>query len=507
MAVDAGLVIADAGTVIPDAGLVDVDSGPPVVVPPVTPPVITLAPQSVVVAEGSSVTLFVTATGSGLGYRWQTAAPGSLAFTDIAGAASANYTTPTLLESDSGRQYRALVYNSETIVISEPAIVLVTAVHVAPTITQHPQSATVLEGVQHIFTAAADDWEQVVWQYRDGSTWFSIAASEGSTSYSTNPVGFSWHDGRQYRARFTNGDGDDAAVSHTYAATVTVQAAPIAEPPPPPAPPEEVEPNRLHATFDSAPTTGFGDASSMRLILQDELGPRRNSYREGELSIVSDGSNRYLRQRYVPSSSGSPVVGYQTSFAGADEMWVSYRIYFEPGFEWVKGGKLPGLFGGSLPSGGSTSRDGFSARMMWRSSSRLAFYAYHYVEDRPGYEPSRTTVYGEDFPFTDASDPEGLYRAPVGRWITVRQHIKLNSGPYNYDGVLEGWIDGVKRVSRHPNEGDGLRWFGPDSDAFDIEGLYYSSFYGGGDPSWSPSSTTYIRFDDFRVATTREGVE
>jgi hypothetical protein len=60
------------------------------------------------------------------------------------------------------------------------------------------------------------------------------------------------------------------------------------------------------------------------------------------------------------------------------EISMSYRLKFSPGFDWKKGGKLPGLCGGegkgnaACPVGCSTvSKDrGFSTRLMWREDGR-----------------------------------------------------------------------------------------------------------------------------------------
>ena len=61
------------------------------------------------------------------------------------------------------------------------------------------------------------------------------------------------------------------------------------------------------------------------------------------------------------NSSGSPF----------QSMLVSYEVAFDSGFDWVKGGKLPGLRGGPDPnncSGGNQANgtNCFSSRLMWR---------------------------------------------------------------------------------------------------------------------------------------------
>ncbi|THG99990.1 hypothetical protein EW145_g7158 [Phellinidium pouzarii] len=58
--------------------------------------------------------------------------------------------------------------------------------------------------------------------------------------------------------------------------------------------------------------------------------------------------------------------------AGFEAMLLSYDIMFDEDFDWVKGGKLPGLRGGPKTnscSGGNepTGSDCFSSRLMWRA--------------------------------------------------------------------------------------------------------------------------------------------
>lgn len=70
-------------------------------------------PQNTTVFQNRSATFAVTAKGASaygttVTYQWQTAAKGSSAFTDIAGATLASYTTPLLAAADDGRQYRVM---------------------------------------------------------------------------------------------------------------------------------------------------------------------------------------------------------------------------------------------------------------------------------------------------------------------------------------------------------------------------------------------------------------
>ncbi|MDR1759704.1 MAG: hypothetical protein LBR60_04175 [Fibrobacter sp.] len=96
---------------------------------------------------------------------------------------------------------------------------------------------------------------------------------------------------------------------------------------------------------------------------------------QGRSEVVDEGGNKVLRVKYPAGCVGpndTPIgCGMQIKWPipeTADTMWVSYRLKFETGFEFVKGGKLPGLCGGKCYTGGITPSqgDGWSARIMWR---------------------------------------------------------------------------------------------------------------------------------------------
>jgi hypothetical protein len=41
---------------------------------------------------------------------------------------------------------------------------------------------------------------------------------------------------------------------------------------------------------------------------------------------------------------------YSKASVEADEAWMSYKVKFSPGFDWQKGGMLPGLCSGGVQS-------------------------------------------------------------------------------------------------------------------------------------------------------------
>lgn len=198
-------------------------------------------------------------------------------------------------------------------------------------------------------------------------------------------------------------------------------------------------------------------------------------------SIVDEGGNRFVRVQYPSGSVGNSEGGAQwaTDFdriAGRnyDEFFVSYRLRFRPGFDFVLGGKLPGLLGGAGNTGGDrpNGSDGWSGRMMWRRNGEAVQYLYH--PDQPG-------TYGEDLSWEE--------NFPTGEWITVEHRIVMNT-PGENDGVVQGWYNGVLALDRRD-----IRY--RDVDTFAIDGFYFSTFFGGSGDQWAATRDEYIDYDDF----------
>ncbi len=194
-------------------------------------------------------------------------------------------------------------------------------------------------------------------------------------------------------------------------------------------------------------------------------------------------SGRSLRLKYPAGTYGSADQAIQSKIGLArnyEELYVSYRVRFADDFDFVRGGKLPGLSGGVGNWGGNRpdGSDGWSGRMMWRPGGEAVQYVYH--PDQPG-------IYGEDFPWNRRFEP--------GRWHTVEHRFVMNT-PGRNDGVVQAWFDGTEAL--YVND---LRF--RDVASFGISDFLISTFFGGGDDTWAPTKDEYISFDDFVVSTTR----
>ena len=190
------------------------------------------------------------------------------------------------------------------------------------------------------------------------------------------------------------------------------------------------------------------------------------------------GKGRCLQVRYRPTDVGSPRLTFREALPPAAEYTLTYDLRFDKDFEWVKGGKLPGLAPESSVTGCVPLRDnGWSVRLMWRTEGSFMQYLYHQdKEDRCG-----ENVYAEDF--TLQKD----------RWYKVALYVRVNSSASADDGQVRLFVDGQEVARR-----DNLRLRNTDTGGL-IERFYFSTFYGGSDPSWAPSQATYAYFDDFAV--------
>ncbi len=150
----------------------------------------------------------------------------------------------------------------------------------------------------------------------------------------------------------------------------------------------------------------------------------------------------------------------------------------------VRGGKLPGLYGGRGHSGGvqPAGDDGFSMRLMWREAGQGEVYAYL---------PHGATRHGRSL-------LRGRWQFVPGRWHQVTQQIALNT-PGRANGRLRMWLDGSLVGSV-----DDLHF--RDSPQLHIDGVFVDVFFGGNDDSWAPQADSHVDLADFALADAAPGL-
>ncbi len=250
--------------------------------------------------------------------------------------------------------------------------------------------------------------------------------------------------------------------------------------------PDPADPSLFSLDLDDVPLGPYTEAR----LAADWNGPDWSvGVAEGRVEgVEAEGADgRALRVHYPGGTFGPGDGGAQwrLDLDGAhDELVCRYRVRFREDFDFVQGGKLPGLVGGEANTGGDPpdGTDGFSARLMWRTGGEVVQYVYH--PDQPG-------SWGEDLPWD-----EGGQRVFVpGRWHDLEHRVVINT-PGQHDGVIEAWFDGELALRR-----DDLRF--RDTDGFAVDALYFSTFFGGGDATWAATRDEYVDFDEFEIRTER----
>lgn len=210
-----------------------------------------------------------------------------------------------------------------------------------------------------------------------------------------------------------------------------------------------------------------------------------NGLDEGRASIVDEAGNRFLRVTYPADEYGPANGGVQFKVPLGEtyqELYLSYRVRFGNGFAFMKGGKLPGLVGGSAPTGCVEDTTGFSARMMWRTGGAAVQYMYF---------PEKVNDCGDDYDYMSGGS---AVEFNPGTWHTVEHRLVMNE-PGEHDGVLEAWFDKQQVIKEQ------AFLFRLAGATYGIDALYFSTFFGGSDSSWAPPSAQTVDYDDFIIST------
>ena len=158
-----------------------------------------------------------------------------------------------------------------------------------------------------------------------------------------------------------------------------------------------------------------------------------------------------------------------------------YWLRLPANFAWVKGGKLPGLYGGRVISGGNIpdGTNGFSTRLMWRVDGQGELYLYGPTSSRYGTSLGR-----------------GSWNFVRERWQCIEQEVVLNT-PGQLDGTVRIWVDGDMAY-------ENTRLLFRTVNTLQIEGVFFSTFYGGG-RSILGAARTRADFAHFAVGLQRVG--
>jgi hypothetical protein len=222
------------------------------------------------------------------------------------------------------------------------------------------------------------------------------------------------------------------------------------------------------------------------------------------------------------------------------EATFEYDIMFGDDFDFVRGGKLPGLGGGASMGSGGTSeqyQNGFSARLMWREIDfekelsmkeqlrkemkllkaqiksgetsekilnqrkqigneiiKLGWNLRDLIKEPHKaflvqylYYPDKEGRFGENEIYKYGN--KKIFIEP-NKWYKIKNHIKLSEDPKKKDTVM-AWVNGKKVLERKIN----LR----NKKSYGINQVMFSLFFGGEDETWATTKKEKVYFRKFSV--------
>ncbi len=240
------------------------------------------------------------------------------------------------------------------------------------------------------------------------------------------------------------------------------------------------------------------DYNSSRSLWSSEATSYLFNYKEisyGSFKLVKRNNDTVMRVKYPKDSYAGGSVKGGCGFKASPKntfplvnVFLEYKVFFDPKFDFVRGGKLPGLYGGKSSSGGTHLDNGFSARIMWRTNGTGEFYLYVPDAQDPRYSQvaRRRGVFGDSLGF-------GNFTFSKGKWNSVKMYLELNNVD-QYNGKLKLWFNDKLSV-----EFDKMNFRTIES--VSIKGIFFDTFFGGDSKDYQSSLDTYADFKDFKLST------
>lgn len=177
-----------------------------------------------------------------------------------------------------------------------------------------------------------------------------------------------------------------------------------------------------------------------------------------------------------------------------EEARLTYKVYFPPDFDWVLGGKLPGLFGGTNScTSGEWSPDCWSLRMMWRQQGKIDSYIYVPPASQSCELPGlpRTDLDCDSLTGTCAgiTVARGAGALKRGVWQTIDVYARMNTRGQQ-DGAVALAIDGQTLLYF-----DKLMYRTGATPA--ISSVIFQTFFGGGSSRYAPKTPQTAYLKDF----------
>lgn len=224
------------------------------------------------------------------------------------------------------------------------------------------------------------------------------------------------------------------------------------------------------------------------------------------LTLVADpvnSANKVIKIRHpkascsstcgIPGGAGFNILPFD-SFNG-NEATLQFDVYFPSNFEFVKGGKLVGMYGGGNGCSGCTSdvtvrSNCFSARMCWGANGNG--FPYLYLPLDANHEPDFCKLnIGSNCDARCGLAFNQTRYFEKNKWNTVKEYVKMNT-PGRSDGILQVWVNGVKKV-------DYRKMIWRSKTTVGVKGITVHPFFGGGESFQTPVDT-YTLYRTFKFA-------
>ncbi|KAF7321304.1 Iron hydrogenase [Mycena kentingensis (nom. inval.)] len=179
---------------------------------------------------------------------------------------------------------------------------------------------------------------------------------------------------------------------------------------------------------------------------------------------------------------------WNASDGNFQSMMLRYEVAFDENFDWRKGGKLPGKFCARFSSNAADGTSCFSARLMWRPNGAGEAYTY---TPTPNNICSDTKVECSSDAF-GTSLSRGSFTFHSGEWNHVVMLIQLNNPVDTANGNLEVYFNNVKALQQSDMQ---IRA----TSNLTINGMYFSTFFGGADDSWATPNTVHTYFRNIEL--------
>jgi len=248
-----------------------------------------------------------------------------------------------------------------------------------------------------------------------------------------------------------------------------------------------------------------GPLESPVLLLKTPIHPKAWNVvwdsNNGNYTSDAQGIHVTYQKNEYGASAGVNFRAQPSSVFPCTSVTMAYKVYFPDDFDFVLGGKLPGVWGGEPGSGGGDWNDeGYSFRVMFREKGAAVAYVY-LCTDQGKYDGDEKCplVREQGKGFDDIAHhtngagidlwrEDGL-QFKRGAWNDVEMSLTVNT-PGKADGIVALKVNGKEKRF------EGISWC---KRRKDINGIAFASWMGGGSKKYAPKKNQKAIFKDFEI--------